>query len=86
MSGVVVVVDEVRVRATGSGSEHWHYWRRAQHPDRLRVIAASLVGDIVEVACDDREHAGWLVWFLTSQGVPSSALRVARRWPGRVVA
>jgi hypothetical protein len=72
-----VEVNEAKIFATRGGSDWWLMFRSRFEPiDRIKVITASLGGDRVEVQCDDREHADWLLAHAVGNGVPQSALKV----------
>jgi len=72
-------VNECKVFATASGTEWWNLFRNQWHRmDRLTVLVSSLGGDIVSVACDDREHAEWLRDTAIANGIHKSALKVCR--------
>jgi hypothetical protein len=74
----VVEVIECRVFATGRGAAWWSLFRLRMEPaGRITVITPSLGGDIVYVACDDKEHACWLAGHMREHaGIPASAARV----------
>lgn len=70
-------VNEAKVLATGCGVSWWLEYRARFEPiGRVEVITASIGGDRVEVLCDDREHADWLLAHAIGNGIPRSALKV----------
>jgi hypothetical protein len=74
-----VRVNEARVLATTGGADWWGTFRRIYGEEgRLATVTASLGGDLVDVACDDAEHAAWLAEHMQAQGVPATAVRVIR--------
>lgn len=73
-----VQVNECAVFATGKGLDWWLLFRGHGPESRFVIITASLGGDRVNVQCEDREHAEWLLATLLEQGVPKSALKVIR--------
>jgi hypothetical protein len=74
---VELVVNEAKLFATATAG--WWTLYRSRGPEyRFRVITASIGGDLVGVACDDREHATWVADALVASGAPRSALRIAR--------
>lgn len=73
-----VRVNEMAITATMLGIDWWLDFRRAHVPERFTVLDASPAGEVVDVACDDREHAVWLASELVRNGVPKRAIRVIR--------
>jgi len=72
-----VVVNECQINATHRASEWWMWFRFANHPSRFTDRVISLGGNLVAVACDDREHAEWLARHMVEFGtVPKSAVKV----------
>lgn len=76
----VVEVNEVIVFtcSTKEVALTWALYRGRMPEERIRVITASMAGDLVQVVCDDDEHAGWLAQQILDWGVPSRAVRVIR--------
>lgn len=73
-----VIVNECRVFATRDAADWWSLFRLRGPVSRFRIVTASLGGDLVAVACDDREHADWLSSTLIENGVPKSAITQPR--------
>lgn len=74
-----VEVNEARVHAAASesASEVWTRFRnRADDTGRTTVVAASIGGDRVRIACDDHTHARMLRSSLVSAGLPESSVAV----------
>lgn len=75
----VVEVNECHVFAvSGAPAEYWAAYRARYEPvDRINILVASIGGDRVQVACDDRDHADWLANHLVEHGsLPKSAVKV----------
>lgn len=74
-----VEVNECRALATQRGADWWiHFRNYYERMGRIRVITASIGGDLVAVACDDQDHATWLRDLVIRQGVSESAVKVRR--------
>jgi hypothetical protein len=73
-----VQVNECAIFATRRGVDWWLLFRSHGPESRFVVVTASLAGDRVNVQCEDREHAEWLLGRLLEEGVPKSALKVIR--------
>lgn len=73
-----VRVNEISVISTGRGTAWWISFRRAAEPaGRIHIEQPSWIGDVVRVACDDREHADWLAAHMhATAGLPKSAVKV----------
>ncbi|MGW1949995.1 hypothetical protein ACWCRC_37530 [Streptomyces sp. NPDC001940] len=56
----------------------WALYRARGRADRFTIIATALPGDLVDVACDDREGAEWLRGQMVERGIPKPALTVIR--------
>lgn len=75
----VVEVNECHVFAVSDApAEYWAAYRgRYEAVGRINVLVASVGGDRVQVACDDRDHADWLANHLVEHGgLPKSAVKV----------
>lgn len=79
----VIEVNECKVFATQKGATWWAEFRRANVPGRCVTVAPSLGGELVRVACSDRDHAEWLRSHMASSGLPGTALRVRQGQPVR---
>lgn len=75
MSTVCVRVNEAAVFATDRGVDWWLAFS-GHHPGRITRRVVSMAGDLVDVACDDREHADWLAGRMLAEGLPRSAVQV----------
>ena len=74
-----VRVEETRVLATQRGTEWWDDFYRLHHRSgRITIVSHSLGGMVCDVACDDVEHANWLVAHMESEGIPKAGLKVLR--------
>jgi hypothetical protein len=75
---VALRVDEIGIalHATREGRMWWELFR-SRMPDRFTTVAVRMPGDLVDVACADREHAQWLYAQLRAFGVPQRSLTVA---------
>lgn len=72
-------VNEARILATQQGAGWWLEFRHRFEPiGRLEILIASIGGDRVRVACDDKEHAAWLLGSAVEHGVPKSALKIVK--------
>jgi hypothetical protein len=71
-----VRVTEPVITATQMGIDWWLDFRRFHVPGRFTVVEASLAGEVVDVACDDREHADWLAAEMVRNGIPKRGVRV----------
>ena len=72
----VVEVNEVKVFATGRGSDWWAWFLMAhRNTGRITEVAVSLGGAICHVACDSREDAQWLAHV---HGRPARTTQVSR--------
>jgi hypothetical protein len=81
---VVVEVNEGVIDITQQGATYWHWFRAIyDRAGRLRETkAACIVGGLVEVACDDDEHAKWLAAHMVENGgIPRTAVRVKAAAP-----
>lgn len=77
----VVEVNEGVVEATTQGAIWWHTFRaRFEGSGRLRETKRPcVIGGVVEVACDDQEHAKSLAATMVDVGkLPRGAVRVRR--------
>ncbi len=75
-----VEVNEVKVVSRAEGRDWWIDFRRTQHPSRFTVVRATLVGDVVRVACDGAEDARMLAAMLVDYvGLPKTAVKVVAR-------
>lgn len=72
----VVQVNEVAIFATKMGVDWWNLFRSRQE-GRMKVIKGS-IGDLVDIRCEDREHADWLADYMIAHGIPKSAIKVPR--------
>ena len=73
-----VRVNEVKIFATRTASEWWTLFQLRGPSFRFVTVMSSIAGELVDVACDDREHAEWLMADMIEQGIPRSALKVIR--------
>jgi hypothetical protein len=74
-----VRVQETRIFATRLAWEWWtDFLSRHDGTGRLTVVAQTVGGGVVDVACDDEEHARWLAAHMESQGIPRAGLKVVR--------
>jgi hypothetical protein len=74
-----VRVNDAHILACGQGASWWFWYRRrCDLGGRIHVENATLGGDIVRVACDDREHAEWLAGYMHKMGVPKSCAKPVR--------
>lgn len=81
MSNTVAVrVNEVVVNLyTPRQTANWWALFRARGPvERFTIVTASIPGDLVDVACDDREDAEWLRDHMIERGIPKTALQIVR--------
>ncbi|OKI47279.1 hypothetical protein [Micromonospora sp. CB01531] len=79
MTAYVVEVNEGVVEATRQGVRWWNMFRRYEATSgRIRETKpACIVGGLVEVACESREHADWLAAHMVDHGgLPRTAVRV----------
>lgn len=76
MSGVRV--NEVKVFATTQGADWWAWFLLAHPATRFDARVVSMAGSIVDVACDDADHAEWLAAEMQRHGIPRTALQVIR--------
>lgn len=77
----VVEVSEPKVFTyTGSNVAWWLLYRqRHEGTGRLTEHGATLVGSLVDVACDDKDHAEWLAAHMVNHGgLHASAVRVKK--------
>lgn len=73
----LVLVNECRIFATHRAADWWTWFRYANPSGRFEDRVVSLGGNLVAVACDDREHADWLAAHMVDfAGIPKSAVRV----------
>jgi hypothetical protein len=74
---VALRVDEIGValHATREGRIWWELLR-VRTPDRFTTVAVRMPGDLVDVACADRDHAVWLRGLLRAHGVPDRSLTI----------
>lgn len=71
-----VEVNETKVNATQIGHEWWYLFRAVQPTERFRDHMPNPQGAMVEVACNDAEHAGWLAAHLVAEGgLPRHAVK-----------
>ncbi|OHV23249.1 hypothetical protein BBK14_24315 [Parafrankia soli] len=75
-----VEVNEVKVLGTGRGADWWTLYRsRAERVGRVKIVRTVLTGDIVRVACDDRDEAQWLAKHMVNHGgLPRTAVKVGK--------
>ncbi|MFP8944739.1 hypothetical protein ACLIYM_25350 [Streptomyces fenghuangensis] len=73
------VNEVVALAYTPRDTANWWALYRARGPaSRFTVVQATIPGDIVDVACDDLEHAEQLRDLLIEQGIPKTALKVIK--------
>ncbi len=70
-----LVVNEVRVNSVGKAARYWAVFASRQR-GRITETSVTLGGAVCEVACDDADHARWLMAHLIDQGIPASAMKV----------
>jgi hypothetical protein len=75
---LAVRVNEVlALTYTSRETANWWVLYRGHGPaERFVIVSASFIGDTVDVLCDDREHAEWLVSYLIERGIPKAALDI----------
>ena len=61
--------------ASREGAARWELMRHLM-PERFSTVAVRMPGDLVDVTCDDRDHATWLSNLLHTWGVPRASLKV----------
>lgn len=76
MGDTVVEVNECCVFATTLGANWWVQYLLANPPERFTVIRASIGGDLVHVACDNRDDAVRLRDHMIESGLPMRAVHV----------
>lgn len=54
----------------------WALYRARGPASRFTTVLAAIPGDLVEVACEDRQDAEWLRDLLVERGIPKTALKV----------
>jgi hypothetical protein len=74
----VVEVNEVKVFASGRGSDWWVLFLIAhRNTGRITEVTVGLAGAICHVACDSREDAQWLATAMVEEhGLPKAAVKV----------
>lgn len=78
-----VEVNECKVLATTSGAEWWIMFRHRLDPTgRIKILTASISGDRVHVACEDKAHAKELVDLMVDNGMPRTATRICTSMRG----
>ncbi|MEV6696275.1 hypothetical protein AB0M68_03805 [Streptomyces sp. NPDC051453] len=70
-------VDEIGI-ALYAPQETRMWWElfRSRMPDRITAVEVRMPGDLVDIACDDREQAAWLHAEFRGRGVPLRSLTV----------
>lgn len=70
-------VDEIGI-ALYAPPETCMWWElfRDRMAGRITTVEVRMPGDLVDVACDDRQHATWLRTEFRSRGVPQRSLTV----------
>lgn len=78
VTSAAVRVNEVVVNLyTPRETANWWAIFRARGPaSRFTIVTPAIPGDLVDVACDNREDAEWLRDHLIERGIPSTALKV----------
>ena len=73
-----VRVEEIRVATYSSraAADWWTLFRLRGPAERFTTVTPGFPGDVVDVACDDRADAEWLLGHMVAQGIPKAALRV----------
>lgn len=71
-----VRVNEIKVFATRTAADWWAMYRLRGPDNRFAVVTATIGGEVVDVACDDREHAEQLLELMVERGVPRTALSI----------
>jgi hypothetical protein len=61
---------------TREAANWWALYRARGPVERFTIVKSYIPGDVVDVACDDRQDAEWLRNHLIAQGIPKSALKV----------
>ena len=73
-----IEVNEARIFATGGRTDWWSTFR-ARTRRRITTVTPSVGGDLVRVACDDREDAVWLRDHMVDAGeIPVTAMQIVR--------
>ncbi|MEW2636434.1 hypothetical protein AB0903_33560 [Streptomyces sp. NPDC048389] len=73
-------VNEVMVNCYSprEAANWWALYRAHGPAERFTTITAAIPGDLVDVACDDRDHAESLRDDLITRGIPRTALKVIK--------
>ena len=73
-------VNEVMVNcyAPREASGWWALFRAHGPASRFTTVTASIPGDLVDVACDDAEHAELLRDLLIEHGIPRTAIKLIK--------
>lgn len=73
-----VRVNEIDINLyTPRATANWWALFRARGPaERFTTVTASIPGDLVDVACDDRTDAEWLCDHMIERGIPKIAVKV----------
>jgi hypothetical protein len=76
-AGAYLRVDEIGI-ALHAPRETRTWWElfRSRMSDRLTTVAVRMPGDLIDVACDDRAHAEWLLADLRRRGIPQRSLTI----------
>lgn len=71
-------VNEVAVNlySPREAANWWALYRAHGPATRFTTVTAAIPGDLVEVACEDREDAEWLRDLLIERGIPRTALKI----------
>ncbi|MET9304959.1 hypothetical protein ACFY65_23410 [Streptomyces cellulosae] len=70
-------VDEIGIaQYTSRDTQQWWETFRRRMPDRLTTALVRMPGDLVDIACDDRAHAEWLLSQFRERGVPRQSLAI----------
>ncbi|MFF7534897.1 hypothetical protein ACFZB2_38295 [Streptomyces bobili] len=78
MSTAAVRLNEVVVNlhCPKATATWWALFRARGPAERFTTVTASIPGDLVDVACDDRADAEWLCAHMIEQGVPKTAIKI----------
>jgi len=73
-----VEVNEVHITlyASRDTANWWATYRQHFDTARFTEVNSCLIGDLVQVACENRDHAQWLHDLLIEKGVAKAALKI----------
>ncbi len=79
MVAFALQVNECRIFGSNHAALEWVNYRLMGPEHRFEVVNSTIGGEVVNVVCDDEEHAKRLMSHMIEKGVPKCALKIVRK-------